>query len=97
MWESIKSLGDKLVRWWQSDALSSKSVRVPLKLAIVAGVAVVALAFGLYGAKKVSARFDEPVQYATAAQLTEFRSQIIAACSPPAPAPVKKAAATKKR
>lgn len=97
IWDAIKGIGRAIKTWWGSDALSSKTVRVPLKLLIVGAAAVAVLAFGLYGAKKVAERLDPPAAVATAAQLTEFRSQIIAACAPPAKVePVKKAPAKRK-
>lgn len=86
VWAEIVAFVSSVRAWWNSDALTSKSIRIPFKLALVGGVAVLVLAFGLYGAKKVSAHFDSEPRLATAAQLTEFRSQIIAACAPPAPA-----------
>lgn len=64
--------------WWQSDKLSSKSVRVPLKLALVGCAALVLLTAGLYGAGKLRAMSGEP-RPATANQLTEFRSQVLSA------------------
>jgi hypothetical protein len=87
--------------WWQSDKFSSKSVRVPLKLAVVVGAALALLTVGLYGAGKLRAwSGDEPAP-ATANQLTEFRSQMLAAvgeCKVPAKVePVKKTVAKKRK
>lgn len=97
VWAEIVAFVSSVRAWWGSDALTSKSIRIPFKLALVGGVAVLALAFGLYGAGKVSAYMGE-AKPATAAQLTEFRSQIIAACAPPAPVATKaKAKKTTKR
>lgn len=79
----------ELMAWWNSDKLSSKTVRIPLKLAIVGALAVTALAVGLYGAGKLRDYADN-VTPATAAQLAEYRNQIIAACAPPKVEPAKK-------
>lgn len=90
VWSALKSVGAAIKAWWSSDALSSKSIRVPFKLAFVAGAAVLVLAFAMYGAGKVSAYMGD-ARPATAVQLSEFRTQIISACAPAnLPAPVKK-------
>jgi hypothetical protein len=86
----IKGFFIELWAWWNSEKLAAKSIRVPFKLALVGSVAVLALALGLYGAGKVRAYAgdDQPV---TQTQFTEFRSQMIQACTPPAKVePVKK-------
>lgn len=96
VWAALKSVGAAIRAWWGSDALSSKTIRVPFKLAFVGVAAVAVLAFAMYGAGKVSAYMGD-AKPATAVQLSEFRSQIIAACAPPAavPAPVKKSSSRK--
>lgn len=83
MWEHIKGFFSALKTWWGSDQLSSRSVRIPLKLVVVGALAVCALAVGLYGAGKLRAYADSEMP-ATAVQLTEYRNQIIAACASPA-------------
>lgn len=96
VWAALKSVGAAIRAWWGSDALSSRSVRVPFKLALVGLAAVVVLAFASYGAGKVAAYMGD-AKPATAVQLSEFRSQIIAACAPPAAvsAPTKKSTTRK--
>lgn len=88
--KNIKDFFNGLVAWWKGDALSSKAVRIPLKLVIVGALAVIVLAALSYGAGKVSryAGVDAPV---TQAELQAAKAEILAALKPAAKvAPVKK-------
>lgn len=84
LWGAVKGVAIALKNWWQSDALSSKSFRIPLKLAVVAAVGVIALAVGSYGAGKLRAYAGDE-QPVTQTQFSALRDQMVSACSPPAP------------
>lgn len=75
---------DKIVKalyavrdWWQSDAVSSKAIRVPFKLALVGAAAVIALTFASFGAGKLRAYSGEAAP-ATQTQVAELHSQLVA-------------------
>jgi hypothetical protein len=95
MFEHVKGFIKELWAWWNSDALSSKSIRVPFKLAVVGALAVIVLAAGLYGAGKLLAYAGDDLPV-TQAQFTAFSTKMIDACTSPAKVdPVKKASKRK--
>lgn len=83
MWQKIVSAALAVRNWWNSDALSRKSVTIPAKLAFVASLAAVVLAVLLAVSIHVHARASAAlglydVTPVTSAEFDQFRREVAA-------------------